>query len=106
MYSQAAHWDSPLAMAQMLNLPVKAYMRCNLSALLGVGTRASCEIWSVIPMAGAAEMTGVSPADMKGVRNAETTADTRGTEARLTLVISWSHVVFLLLLFFRAFAEL
>lgn len=57
-------------------------MRCNLSALLGVGTRASGEIGSAIPVAGAAEMTGVSPAERKGVRNAETTAETRGTEAR------------------------
>ena len=82
MYSQAAHWDSPLAMVQVLNLPVKAYMRCNPSALLGVCTRASGEIGSVIPVAGAADMTGVSPAERKGVRNAETTAETRGTEAR------------------------
>ena len=67
MYSQSAHWDSPLALAQVLNLPVKAYMRCNLSALLGVGTRSIREIESVIPVAVATEM---SPAKMKGVRNA------------------------------------
>ena len=67
-------------MVQVLNLPVKAYMRCNLSAIIGVGTRASREIGSVIPVAWDAEMTGVSLAERKGVRNSETTAETRGTE--------------------------
>ena len=51
-------------------------MRCSQSALLGVGTRASGEIWSETPVAGAAEMTGV--------RDAGTTAQTRGIEARHT----------------------
>ena len=69
-------------MAQVLNLQVEGYTRSNLSAIIGVGTLASAKIWSVIPVAGASEMIGVSPAERKGVRNAETTAETRGNEAR------------------------
>ncbi len=80
--SQAAHWVSPLAMALPHNLRVEACMRCSQSALLGVGTRASGEIGSETPVAGAAEMTGVSPAERTGVRDAGTTAQTRGIEAR------------------------
>ena len=56
-------------------------MRYSQSALLGVGPRASGEIGSEIPVAVAAEMTGVSPADRTGVRDAWTTTQTRGIEA-------------------------
>ena len=48
-------------------------MRCRLSVILGVGTRARGEIWSVTPAAGPAEMTGVSPAEMTGMSHAEMT---------------------------------
>ena len=56
-------------------------MRRSLSALFGVGTRAIGEIGSETPVAGAAEMTAVSPAEMTGVRDSGTTAQPRGIEA-------------------------
>ena len=81
MSSQASHSVSLLAMALPHDVRVEACMRCSQSSLIGVGTRASGEVESETQVAGAAEMTGVSPAERTGVRHAGTTAQTRGIEA-------------------------